>query len=80
MGKSEKEDLLIFCKILITLVILAVLAIGTIALCEKLEKQDKYKLDYQIETYIDDDGIVYKILRDSNGDTVYVDTRYEKWK
>ena len=78
MGKSEKEDLLIFCKILITLVILAVLAIGTIALCEKLEKQDKYKLDYQIETYIDDDGIVYKILRDSNGDTVYVDTRYEK--
>lgn len=76
MEKSEKEDLLI----LITLVILAVIAIGTIALCEKLEKQQQYKLDYEIETYIDDDGIVYKILRDNNGDTVYVDKRYGEWK
>ena len=70
---KDKEDLII----LITFLILGVLAIIAVSVGERLEKQQKYKLDYEIETYIDDEGIVYKILRDSNGDTVFVDKRYE---
>lgn len=70
---KDKEDLII----LMTFLILGVLAVIAVAVGERLEKQQRYKLDYEIETYIDDEGIVYKILRDSNGDTVFVDKIYE---
>ena len=70
---KDKEDLIL----LMIFIILIFLGVVAIAVGERLEKQQKYKLDYEIETYIDDEGIVYKILRDSNGDTVFVDKRYE---
>lgn len=72
-----EEERLYFVEIMI-LAIFIILVFGTIAICNRLDKKDRYTLDYQIETYIDDDGIVYKLLKDSNGDTVYVDTRYDK--
>ena len=70
---KDKEDLIL----LLIFMILGLLAVMAIVVGEKLEEQQRYKLDYEIETYIDDEGIVYKILRDSNGDTVFVDKRYE---
>ena len=72
-----EEERLLYIELFI-IGIFIMIVIGTIAICNRLDKQDKYSLDYQIETYIDDDDICYRILRDSKGDTVYVDTRYEK--
>ena len=74
-----EEERLLYIELFI-IGIFIMIVIGTIAICNRLDKKDKYSLDYQIETYIDDDGICYRILRNSNGDTVYVDTRYDKWK
>lgn len=62
-------------KIIITLLILAIVAVGVITVCEKIERENRYKLDYEIETYIDNDGVAYKVLRDSNGDNVYMENR-----
>ena len=72
-----EEERLLYIELFI-IGIFIMIVIGTIAICNRLDKQDKYSLDYQIETYIDDDDICYRILRNSNGDTVYVDTRYDK--
>ena len=65
----DKDDI----KIIITLLILAIIAVGVITIGEKIERENCYKLDYEIETYIDNDGVVYKVLRDSNGDNVYLE-------
>lgn len=62
---------------IIVLFLFAILVMLTIFVIQNCDKKDNIKLDYEIETYIDDEGIVYKILRDSNGDTVFVDKRYE---
>ena len=53
------------------LILMIIIVIGTIVICLKLEQANTYSLDYQIETYTDKDG-TYKVLRDSNGDTVYL--------
>lgn len=55
--------------------LVSIMAISIILFAHFDDKTQAQK--YQIETIKDEDtGDVYRILRDSNGDTVYVDISY----
>lgn len=72
---NDKSFTLLFLSMLITISFLAA------AIVVYIKGSDLYKIEKnitEIETVIDEDGNVLGILKDSNGDIVYVDLRYEK--
>lgn len=72
---NDKSFTLLFLSMLITISFLAA------AIIVYIKGSDLYKIEKnitEIETVIDEDGNVLGILKDSNGDIVYVDLRYEK--